>query len=121
MAGLSVGAFAAAVAAGALAFRDGLRLVKLRGELMEKAYPKGYGLSVVIGLNEQQLSAIVPEMNKPESPVFLANLNAPTQDARPSYFIELTVTADRVTAIRDFRYVPYIIRDAMIELVPHRG
>lgn len=43
------------------------------------------------------------------------------QDARPSYFIELTVTADRVTAIRDFRYVPYIIRDAMIELVPHRG
>jgi malonate decarboxylase epsilon subunit len=79
VAGLSVGAFAAAVAAGALAFKDGLRLVKLRGELMEKAYPKGYGLSVVIGLNEQQLSAIVHEMNKPESPVFLANLNAPTQ------------------------------------------
>jgi malonate decarboxylase epsilon subunit len=79
VAGLSVGAFAAAVAAGALAFRDGLMLVKLRGELMEKAYPKGYGLSVVIGLNEQQLSAIVHEMNKPESPVFLANLNAPTQ------------------------------------------
>lgn len=79
VAGLSVGAFAAAVAAGALAFKDGLSLVKLRAELMEKAYPKGYGLSVVIGLNEQQLSGIVKEINSPESEVFLANLNAPTQ------------------------------------------
>jgi malonate decarboxylase epsilon subunit len=79
VAGLSVGAFAAAVAAGALAFKDGLSLVKLRAELMEKAYPKGYGLSAVIGLNEQQLSAIAQEVNKPASPVFLANLNAPTQ------------------------------------------
>ena len=79
VAGLSVGAFAAAVAAGALVFRDGLSLVKLRAELMEKAYPHGYGLSVVTGLNEQQLSEIVNEIYEPESPVFLANLNAPTQ------------------------------------------
>lgn len=40
VAGLSVGAFAAAVAAGAVSFKDGLNLVKLRAELMEKAYPK---------------------------------------------------------------------------------
>jgi malonate decarboxylase epsilon subunit len=79
VAGLSVGAFAAAVAAEALAFKDGLRVVKLRAELMEKAYPNGYGLSAVVGLNEQLLSQIVSEINKPESPVFLANLNAPTQ------------------------------------------
>jgi malonate decarboxylase epsilon subunit len=79
VAGLSVGAFAAAVAAGALAFKDALPLVKLRGELMEKIYPCGFGLSVVVGLNEQQLSKIVSEINKPDAPVFLANLNAPTQ------------------------------------------
>jgi malonate decarboxylase epsilon subunit len=79
VAGLSVGAFAAAVAAGALAFKDGLTLVKLRADLMEKAYPTGYGLSVVIGLTEQQLSGIVHEIDQPESRVFLANLNAPTQ------------------------------------------
>jgi malonate decarboxylase epsilon subunit len=79
VAGLSVGAFAAAFAAGALAFGDGLSLVKMRAELMEKAYPKGYGLSVVIGLNEQQLSGIVNEVSQPESQVFLANVNAPTQ------------------------------------------
>lgn len=79
VAGLSVGAFAAAVAAGALVFKDGLALVKVRAELMEKAYPEGYGLSAVVGLNEQQLSRIVSEINQPEAPVFLANLNAPTQ------------------------------------------
>jgi malonate decarboxylase epsilon subunit len=79
VAGLSVGAFAAAVAAGALAFKDALPLVKLRAELMEKIYPCGFGLSVVVGLNEQQLSKIVSEINRPDAPVFLANLNAPTQ------------------------------------------
>jgi malonate decarboxylase epsilon subunit len=79
VAGLSVGAFAAAVAAGALSFQDGLNLVKLRAELMGETYPKGYGLSVIIGLIERQLSEIVGEFNKPESPVFLANINAPTQ------------------------------------------
>jgi malonate decarboxylase epsilon subunit len=79
VAGLSVGAFAAAVAAGALTFKDGLRLVKLRAELMERAFPEGYGLSAVVGLNEQQLSRIVSEINQSGAPVFLANLNAPTQ------------------------------------------
>ena len=79
VAGLSVGAFAAAVAAGALAFKDGLGLVKVRAELMERAYPKGYGLAAVIGLTETHLSQIVSEINRPESPVFVGNLNAPTQ------------------------------------------
>jgi RNA polymerase sigma-70 factor (ECF subfamily) len=40
--------------------------------------------------------------------------------AQPSYFVELTIAADRVAAIRDFRHVPYIMRDAVIELV-HPG
>src|SRR5258708_28558144 len=46
---------------------------------MEKAYPNGFGLSAVVGIKEQLLSQRVSEMSKPESPVFLANLNAPTQ------------------------------------------
>ena len=79
VAGLSVGVFAAAVAVGVLSFKDGLSLVKLRAELMEKAYPKGYGLAAVIGLSETHLSQIVSEINKPASPVFVGNLNAPTQ------------------------------------------
>ena len=77
--GLSIGAFAAAVAAGALAFRDALPLVKVRAELTEIAYPSGYGLSAVVGLTEAALSKIVDEINGPDMPVFIANLNAPTQ------------------------------------------
>src|SRR3569832_338359 len=37
-------------------------------------------------------------------------------DARPSYFIELTIENGLVTRIRDFRYVPYIALDAAIQL-----
>ena len=39
--GLSIGAFPAAVIAGALDFASALRLVALRGDLMEQAYPHG--------------------------------------------------------------------------------
>ncbi len=38
-------------------------------------------------------------------------------DARPGYFVELTVVAGCITAIRDFRYVPYVMREAVIKLV----
>ena len=36
-------------------------------------------------------------------------------DTRPGYFIDLELIHDQIAAIRDFRYVPYIGRDAMIE------
>jgi RNA polymerase sigma-70 factor (ECF subfamily) len=37
-------------------------------------------------------------------------------DSRPRYFIELAWADDRVIAIRDFRYVPYIGQEGRIEL-----
>jgi RNA polymerase sigma factor (sigma-70 family) len=37
-------------------------------------------------------------------------------DAQPGYFIELGVADDKVRFIHDFRYVPYIMRDARIEV-----
>jgi malonate decarboxylase epsilon subunit len=49
--------------AGALDFADALTLVKLRGELMEKAYPSGYGMGVITGLTEQQLDAIINQVS----------------------------------------------------------
>jgi malonate decarboxylase epsilon subunit len=41
VAGMSVGAFGAAVAAGVLSLADGVRLVKKRGEGMVELYPQG--------------------------------------------------------------------------------
>jgi len=37
-------------------------------------------------------------------------------DARPGYFIELTVQNGAVRVIRDYRYVPYVMQEAAVEL-----
>ncbi|MFS8978320.1 malonate decarboxylase subunit epsilon [Cupriavidus necator] len=79
VAGLSIGAYAAAVSAGVLSFADALRLVRLRGELMEQAYPHGYGMTAIIGLDERRLEPLVAQVCTPQQPVYLANFNAPTQ------------------------------------------
>jgi malonate decarboxylase epsilon subunit len=79
VAGLSVGAFAAAVAGGALHFADALPLVRLRAELMERAYPHGYGMAAIVGLGERELAKVIERVNDPEERVYLANLNSATQ------------------------------------------
>jgi malonate decarboxylase epsilon subunit len=79
VAGLSIGAWAAAVASGVLGFADAVRLVELRGRLMEDAYPSGYGMTAIGGLTRQQLEPLVAQVHGADSPVFLANLNAPRQ------------------------------------------
>jgi malonate decarboxylase epsilon subunit len=93
-AGLSVGAFAAAVICDALDFADALRLVELRAQLMEQAYPSGYGLAALTGLNELQVYRLIEQL---EVPVYLANLNAARQivvagsDAGLAALIELAL------------------------------
>lgn len=77
--GHSVGAYAAAVVAGALPYEAGLRIVKLRGELMERAYPAGYGMGVVSGMTESAVRNILQRATSAERPVFVANINAPAQ------------------------------------------
>ncbi|HEX4501789.1 MAG TPA: malonate decarboxylase subunit epsilon [Scandinavium sp.] len=72
--GLSIGAYPAAVIAGALAFDDALRLVALRGDLMEQAYPHGYGLTAIVGLQLNRVEQLVAGSN-----TYIANLNAETQ------------------------------------------
>jgi malonate decarboxylase epsilon subunit len=78
-AGLSVGAFGAAVACGALRFADALPLVKLRGECMQQAYPHGYGMAAIVGLDEQQVAAIVENLGGDAAELYVAAINAPTQ------------------------------------------
>jgi malonate decarboxylase epsilon subunit len=79
VAGLSVGAFSAAVAAEAISLLDAVQLVRSRAEQMEKLYPTGYGLAAVVGLNEPQTAKLVASVNSKERPVFVANINAPRQ------------------------------------------
>ncbi|MCA6998389.1 malonate decarboxylase subunit epsilon [Dickeya solani] len=72
--GLSIGAFPAAVVAGVLRFDDALRLVALRGDLMEQAYPQGYGLTAIMGLSQAEVETLLVD-----SGAYLANLNAERQ------------------------------------------
>lgn len=79
VAGHSVGAYAAATAAGALTLTDALRLVELRARAMEEAHPEGYGMGVIVGLDERAVSCLAAEVGTPEAPVHAANVNAPLQ------------------------------------------
>lgn len=76
VAGLSVGAFAAAVASGALTLADALALVKLRGEAMAEAVPHGHGMTAILGLRERDARALVARVSA-RAPLYLASVNGP--------------------------------------------
>jgi malonate decarboxylase epsilon subunit len=77
--GLSIGAYPAAVVAGALDYADAVRLVALRGQLMERAFPHGYGMTAIAGIAQRALERLIAAVNNAAMPVFLANINAQSQ------------------------------------------
>jgi len=79
VAGLSIGAYPAAVVAGVLSFNDALHLVSLRGELMQQAYPQGYGMTAIIGLELALVEDLLAQVHSADAPVYLANINADNQ------------------------------------------
>ena len=76
VAGLSIGAYAAAVTAEALKLEDAVRLVSLRGDLMQRAYPSGYGMTALSGLEQATLECVLAEV---DGEVYLANVNSDNQ------------------------------------------
>jgi [acyl-carrier-protein] S-malonyltransferase len=78
-AGHSLGEYTALVYAGALSFDDGLKLVKLRGELMQKAGEMQRGtMAAVIGLDSKKLEEICKTASE-AGVVQVANFNSPGQ------------------------------------------
>lgn len=75
VAGHSLGEYSALVAAGALAFRDAVKVVRERGRLMQQAVPAGEGaMAVVLGLDRDAMSALCAEASGDEI-VAPANFN----------------------------------------------
>ncbi|NQT47030.1 MAG: ACP S-malonyltransferase [Candidatus Omnitrophica bacterium] len=73
--GLSLGEYTALIAAGAISFEEGLRLVKLRGQFMEEAAIQNPGtMSSIIGLSVDDAEEIAKSTNTE-----IANLNCPGQ------------------------------------------
>jgi [acyl-carrier-protein] S-malonyltransferase len=81
VAGHSVGEFTALVAAGALAFPDGLRLVRERGCVMKEAGERSPGgMAAVLGLEREALEEVCATVSTDsETYVGVANDNCPGQ------------------------------------------
>jgi [acyl-carrier-protein] S-malonyltransferase len=78
-AGHSVGEYAALYAAGAFSFEDGLRLVRTRAELMQKAGAENPGtMAAILGLSPDQVSEVVAKAAG-AGVVAAANFNSPIQ------------------------------------------
>ncbi|HEY0975585.1 MAG TPA: ACP S-malonyltransferase [Solimonas sp.] len=83
LAGHSLGEYSALVAAGALSFADALKLVELRGQLMQAAVPAGIGgMTALVGLDDVQVEALCgqwADARGSEGVLEPANYNAPGQ------------------------------------------
>lgn len=81
VAGHSLGEYAANVAAGALAFADGVTTVNSRGRYMQQAVPEGRGsMAAVLGLGaEEVIGACVEAATEVGEVVSPANFNSPGQ------------------------------------------
>jgi len=79
-AGHSLGEFCALAAVGALAFTDGLQLVRLRGEAMRDAgAERPGGMAAIIGLDDRAVAEVVAAANGEGQRVWIANYNSPGQ------------------------------------------
>ncbi|MFZ0532625.1 MAG: ACP S-malonyltransferase [Anaerolineales bacterium] len=80
VAGHSMGELSALVAAGSLSFSDGLRLVRIRGELMKRAGEiSPGGMAAVLGLDIPQIDQLCLQASTPSDIVQVANDNCPGQ------------------------------------------
>jgi len=88
-AGHSLGEYTALVAAGSLALADALRLVRARGEAMQRAVPAGEGaMAAVMKLDADRIEAVLAGV---AGVVEIANRNSPQQ----------TVISGAATAVAD--------------------
>lgn len=78
-AGLSLGEYTAATAAGYLSFEDALPIVQLRGQCMNDACERHHGtMAVVLGLDADAVEDLVKEAGMPRD-LWSANFNCPGQ------------------------------------------
>lgn len=79
VAGHSLGEYSALCAAGTFTLADTARLLKLRGQAMQKAVPEGQGgMAAILGLEEDAVSQIVQEASA-AGVCSIANDNSPGQ------------------------------------------
>lgn len=80
VAGHSLGEFTALVAAGALTLGDAVKLVRARGEAMQRAVPEGQGaMAAILKVPRSVVEGVIANAHAAGERVDIANLNAPEQ------------------------------------------
>ncbi|MBZ2175832.1 ACP S-malonyltransferase [Schnuerera sp. xch1] len=78
-AGLSLGEYTALVKSGGIEFSDALRLVKIRGRLMQETVPQGKGgMAAILGLSRDKVLEAIKGLTN-HNIVEVANYNSPGQ------------------------------------------
>jgi [acyl-carrier-protein] S-malonyltransferase len=79
LAGHSLGEYTALVASGAIEFKDALKIVKFRAEVMQKAVPEGVGaMAAILGMSDEEVVNACKEAQENEV-VEAVNFNSPGQ------------------------------------------
>lgn len=107
VAGHSLGEFSALVAAGALSFEDGLRLVAARANAMQKACEANPGtMAAIIALPDGKVEEICAEVSKEGHTVVPANFNCPGQLVISGDKEGILVACDKLKAAGAKRALP---------------
>lgn len=96
VAGHSLGEFSALVAAGALSFEDGLKLVSARAKAMQKACEKEPStMAAILGLEDEKVEEICKSIDEIVVP---ANYNCPSQIVISGSIKGIEIACEKLTA-----------------------
>lgn len=113
VAGHSLGEFSALVAAGALSFDDGLRLVHARALAMQKACEVAQGgMAAIIGLADEVVEQACQEVSTADCVVIPANYNCPGQLVISGNVEAINAACDKLKAAGARRALPLPVSGA---------
>ncbi len=113
VAGHSLGEYTALCASGAINFEDGLRLVRLRGELMAKAgQQRAGGMAAIVGLDFKTVEKVCAELSVNGALIVPANYNAPTQVVISGDLKLVRNVEPRMKALGARMFVPLVVSGA---------
>ncbi|WP_315579112.1 ACP S-malonyltransferase [Hoylesella oralis] len=113
VAGHSLGEFSALVAAGALSFKDGLRLVHARALAMQKACEVSEGtMAAIIGLPDEKVEEVCAEVSAEGNVVIPANYNCPGQLVISGNVNAVNVACEKLKAAGAKRALPLKVSGA---------
>ena len=112
-AGLSLGEYSALYFAGAFTFEDGIRLTRLRGELMQQASDaEPSGMTSIMGLDLEKVEQACAQVRDEGGIVRVANLNSPGQVVISGALAAVAAAADLARDAGARRAIPLPVAGA---------